>query len=213
MRRLLMPSTALEQAADGKQTKEIEHVVYLLMSDIGELQKAESMEHQEQWDIRIPKTDGNAGQGNVRIRKIWTTDEDARYELTTKVRQNKDGDKIEVTVPTTEDNFQQFRFLAEKGLVKDRYHFPVIGTTLIWEVDVFKDANGRIIPWVKIDLEVPDRHTQLPELPLNFAEIIMPKGFNDMTEDVREKKIQELYDKYFNSKNQYLEKVTQNTDS
>jgi hypothetical protein len=198
---------ALEEDASGTNFHEIEYVFYARIppsQPAAEPDKAganetdpvapnaavtpppgfTSTERHEQWELKIPETDQNAGHGTIRIRRTtWphATGKGAQYVLTTKVKL-KDGTNSEVPVETSEDNFRQFRVLAASGMLKDRYTYPVtagslpesMGHDLKWEVDFFpkRDCAGSTTtaiapgpaayhPWVKIDLEVRQRISPL----------------------------------------------------
>ena len=197
-------TVALEEKSDGIAFKEIEYTYYARLSDLSDLKKAKSQEHQEQWELKFPKTDQNGGSGTIRIRKTIETGKEAEYVLTTKTAINKQGDKLEVPIPATVAMFEQFKILSERGMVKDRYLFPIEGTDLVWEVDMFLKPKGKIgfgpyYDWVKIDLEVPDRKTKIPEFPLATEELITaPYGKRT---DAEEKLVTGLYDNEFIQKN------------
>ena len=91
-------------------------------------------------------------------------------------------------------------------MIKDRYTFLVPGTDLKWEVDCFKQPDGKYYPWVKIDLEVTNRNDPLPQLPMHFRDVIMPKGFGRADEAESEAKIKELYERYFLTPNTFVKK-------
>lgn len=199
-------NVATEEASDGKAIREIEHTIYARLSDQSQLKKATSMEKHEQWEIKISKSELNAGKGGIRVRKTEVEGGTPEYVLTTKVVANAAGDKIELPIPTNEDNFQQIKFLSERGMIKHRYHFPVVGTDLVWEVDMFPKQDGEgYHDWCKIDLEVQDRETPIPELPLNFEEVIMPKGYGRQDDAVAEEQITKLYDQCFLARNPFLQ--------
>jgi hypothetical protein len=200
---------ALEEVSDGKAFREIEHTFYARLEDLEQLKKAASMEHQEQWEVKFPKTDLNAGEGRIRIRKTVVDGKDPEYVLTCKTSIAKSNDKIEVPIPTTEPMFQQFRMMSEKGMIKDRYHFPVSGTDLVWEVDMFylpgaEVGSGQYCEWCKIDLEVKDRDAALPPFPIEFAEMIL--GQYGERSEAEEAKVRALYDTEFVAANPYLNK-------
>lgn len=207
MRGMLRRALALEEASDGKAFREIEHTFYARLSNVGDLAKAASQEHQEQWELRFPKTTQNGGSGSVRIRKTIVGQGVPEYVLTTKTLASHDGDKIEVPVPTTEPMFRQFKLMSEKGMVKDRYHFPIEGTELVWEVDMFLMPGGQVgvgpyHEWCKIDLEVKSREATIPPFPLDTEELITAP-FGKRTEE-EEAKITALYESGFTMKNVYL---------
>lgn len=196
-------SHAMEESADGKVFKEIEHVIYARLTDFSQLQKAASSELNEQWEIRVAQTDKNAGTGCLRVRKTQSKGAEAYYVLTTKVKMNESGDKLELSQPTNEDAFKMFKFLSEHGMLKERFHFPVEGTELVWEVDMFPKGDGTYHEWCKIDLEVTDREAPLPELPMQFEEVILPKGFGNVSDEEHEAKVRALYDSVFLRKNEF----------
>ncbi len=158
------------------------------------LLKAASMEIQEQWGLWHNQTNKNAGSGSVRIRKTITkgVGEEGlvnvrqlpQYVMTTKIRTSS-GDALEIPIGTTEDNFKAFRLLAESGMIKHRYIFPIPDTDLKWEVDMFvapgEDKNStKYLPWCKIDLEVKDKSTAIPDFPAGFLDVIQ-SGVKGMT--------------------------------
>jgi CYTH domain-containing protein len=199
---------AFEEISNGKAFREIEHVFYARLSNIGDLAKAASQEHQEQWELKFPKTNKNGGSGTVRIRKTIIGTGVPAFVLTTKTMASHDGDKIEVPVPTTEPMFKQFKLMSEKGMIKDRYHFPIEGTDLVWEVDMFLKPGGQIgvgpyEDWCKIDLEVSDRLTTIPPFPLDTEELITAP-FGKRTEE-EEAKVTSLYETVFTQKNLFLQ--------
>lgn len=202
--RLFGKGLAMEELSDGKVFKEIEHVIYAKIVDFDELKKAVSMEHQEQWEVRIPKTDKNAGKGTIRVRKTWIEGGDPTYVITTKIPTNTEGDKIELPLPSNADNFTQFRFLAEQGMKKIRYCFPIIGTKKVWEFDVFVDVEGKPHEWCKIDLEVESRDEPIPEFPIRLDEVILPEGFGRKDPEESGKFISKLYEDFFITKNEFL---------
>lgn len=198
---------ALEQdVQDGKTFKEHEHEFYVEIDDLEQLKNAESMDLQEQWNIKISKSSKNAAKGALRIRQIIKGDPKAgwdqrpegepQYVLNTKVDQGV-GRRLEVPVPTTVDAFNLFAMLSESGMIKHRYHFPV--GDLVFEVDMFVNPEGGYHPVAKIDLEVKSMDAEIPELPIQVKSCI--KG--DTTDAEERKKITEYFDKYFITKNKF----------
>jgi hypothetical protein len=97
--------------------------------------------------------------------------------------------------------------LSERGLVKDRYFFPVKGTDLVFEFDVFYSpgatvGSGKYIEWCKIDIEVNDSQTIIPELPIDVSDLIIAQEGNRTIEE--DNLINSLYANEFNSKNVFL---------
>lgn len=196
-------SWVLEEQADGTSAHEKEHTLYAKLPDQSGLKGASSMEHQEQWELRIPKTDQIPGEGAMRVRKTWADGTEGEYTRATKIRVS-DDDKIEMVLASNHNEFLAFRFIAPQGMIKDRYHFPVTGTDLVWQVDMFPKEGGGYHPWCKIDLEVDDLDAALPELPLDFEDVILPKRFKKIEDAEWEAQVTKLYDDYFLTKNVYV---------
>jgi len=194
---------AMEERLDGKAEKEAEHIVYARLVDFAQLTHAASKEMQEQWSIKVQKTEQNAGAGSVRVRMSQIEGAEPTYYLTTKVK-GKAGECMEATMPCTIDYFTMFRFLAEGGMVKDRYRFPIQGSDLVWEIDVFKKPDGSYHDWVKIDLEVKDLEAPLPELPIQFAEVILPVDLQGPDQEKHNAVLDTLYSSVFNTPNMFL---------
>lgn len=195
---------ALEERTDGKAENELEHTIYARLTDFSQLRSASSMEHHEQWEVRVAKTEKNFGKGSIRVRKTWIDGGAPEYSRTTKINTPVDGKKIEIPMPSNEEEFLAFKYLSEQGLIKDRYHFPILGTNLVWEVDCFPDGKGGYQEWVKIDLEVSDLEAPLPNFPIEFEDVILPKVFKKVPEDEWEKMVSTLYDEVFIAKNQFV---------
>lgn len=196
-----------EDVQDGKTFREHEHEFYVEIEDFEQLKSAESVDLQEQWNIKVDKTDGNSAKGALRIRQIYKGDlqggpnqkpqGEAQYVLTTKVNQGI-GKRLEVPVPTTVDAFNLFAMLSDSGMIKHRYHFPV--GDLVFEVDMFLNPEGGYFPIAKIDLEVKNMSGEIPPLPIKVKSEIM--GSSRSKED--QAKIREYYDQYFITKNKFL---------
>jgi len=111
--------------------------------------------------------------------------------------------KKEIPIPASEDWFIGFQFLADQGMIKDRYHFPIVGTDLVWEVDCFPKEGGGYHEWVKIDLEVSDLSAPLPEFPIQFEDIILPVGVGKLSKEEHDEQVSKLYDECFISPNPF----------
>lgn len=162
--KVIQHALAMEAEADGKARVEKELVFYCKVKDFSFLGHAIHSEYQEQWQIKIDKTDENAAGARIRSRYSVGLDGVKSYVLTSKIKL-ENGDS-EVEIPSSADSHAHFKLLANQGMRKVRYLFPVGDTGLNFEVDVFfssKDAdettgrNGETFsPWVKVDIEIPD---------------------------------------------------------
>jgi hypothetical protein len=196
---------AEEEEANGEVVREIEHVVYGRLLDLTQLIDAASRTHQEQWQVRIAKTDTNAASGCFRIRKVVEYgSSEAQYVFTTKTTVSGPGDKLELSTETDEVHFKMFQQLSDHGMIKDRYVFPVPNTDLKWEFDLFLKPDGGYYEWVKIDLEVPSKETPLPDLPIKLEDVIYPVGQGREADATVDAFVTELYEKFFLTKNVFL---------
>lgn len=193
------PRYLSQEALDSPKTiLEQEYVFYVRITNFKQLENAAHAEKHEQWQIKIPSTDDNAGSGSIRARKVTSADGSISYELTTKSKTKKGN--IETTIPATEENFTQIAFMADTGMRKDRYTFPIPNSDLSFEVDVYPDGKAGYYTWAKIDLEVKSPLSSFPELPIQVEEIITPQ---DADTPEGEQEVSRLYDTFFLLKNKY----------
>lgn len=191
-------------APDGVVRMEKEIEIYGVVRDMAVLETATDWEIQEQWGLYIPKTDKNASSGGPRVRMTQLSNGEVTYVLTTKTKKsNGNGECEEVS---SAGMFEQFKLLAETGLRKKRYFFPIPGTDMKFEVDVFCGPNGTPIPHVKIDLEIhgdlaDDFDLNTVKLPLEMSDIriIAPGRKND--EDLAY--VRRLFSEKYDIPNQY----------
>jgi len=193
------PRYLSQEALDSPKTiLEQEYVFYVRITNFKQLENAAHAEKHEQWQIKIPSTDENAGSGSIRARKVTSADGTVSYELTTKSKTKKGN--IETTIPATEENFTQIAFMANSGMRKDRYTFPIPNSDLSFEVDVFPDGKAGYYTWAKIDLEVKSPLSSFPELPIQVEEIITPQ---DAETPEGQEEVSRLFDTFFLLKNKY----------
>lgn len=195
----------------GKAIREKEFTVFARILNFSQLKKANRAEIQEQYIIPIDKTEENAGQGAIRVRKITARNGRSRYELTTKNKIDM-GDNIEVTVSTTKENFIQFKVLSTVSMLKHRYTFKINGTDKKWEVDVVPDGNGSYYPWARCEIEVDDLNDKnIPELPLEVEELILPPELGKLTQEEYDEKTKPIMDRFFTSGNPYVKDGEENS--
>lgn len=195
----------------GKAIREKEFTVFARILNFSQLKKANRAEIQEQYIIPIDKTEENAGQGAIRVRKITARNGRSRYELTTKNKMDV-GDNIEVTVPTSKENFIQFKVLSSVSMLKHRYIFKVKGDDKKWEVDVVPDGNGSYYPWARCEIEVDDLNDKnVPELPLEVEELILPPELGKLSQEEYDEKTKPIMDRFFTSGNPYVKDGEENS--
>lgn len=184
--------TTAPAVASMEAIEELEYEVYVKLTDFDQLKKAKRTEHQEQWVIKLNK--GEALGVKVRTRKV-VAESQVKYYLTTKLDLEGSQASWELEEEATRLHHDEIMNLADTGMIKERYFFPIDGTDMVWEVDVFRDAHGDMVPWVKIDLEVDKLLPELPPLPLDYSEgVFSQKGERTEEED---NLIHELYTKHF----------------
>lgn len=214
-----MKQCLMEQLAFGSDNEEsfeasgveYENEIYLRGYDIDEIKaKASSYEGQEQWGIFVPKTPQNASSGSLRVRRTDCPDGRTIYEDACKTNLGPEG-KLEDEKLVTSTRFNQFKLLADQGLIKTRY---VVDSTLEdkdvnfkFELDVFYNKRGELVPWVKIDAELPQGVELEPgDIPFKYEEIIIitPASKAANTGGINAK-VGELYEKYFRTPNVHVE--------
>lgn len=183
----------------AKTIREKEYTYYVRISNFKQLENASHAEKHEQWQCLIPRNELNAGEAHLRARKITSSSGEVQYELTLKSKAKNDS-KIESTVDVNEQIFTQIAFIADYGMRKDRYTFPIEGSNLKWEVDVYPDGKAGYYTWAKIDLEIKDNLDKVPELPIEVEEIITP---NDALTPEGKQRVDKLFDTYFLMQNKY----------
>lgn len=189
----------------GKAIREKEFTIFARIMNFSQLKNANRGEIQEQYIIPVEQTEENAGKGSIRVRKITARNGRSRYELTTKNKMGE-GDSIEVTVPTTKENFIQFKVLSTVAMLKHRYTFNIKGTDKKWEIDAVPDGNGSYCPWVRCEIEVDDLESKdIPELPLEVEELILPPELGKLTQEEYDEKTKPIMDRFFTSSNPYID--------
>ena len=195
----------------GKAIREKEFTVFARILNFSQLKQANHAEIQEQYIIPIEKTEENAGQGAIRVRKITARDGRSRYELTTKNKMDV-GDNIEVTISTFKENFIQFKVLSTVSMLKHRYTFKIKGSDKKWEVDVVPDGNGSYYPWARCEIEVDDLNDKnVPELPLEVEELILPPELGKLSQEEYDEKTKPIMDRFFTSGNPYVKDGEENS--
>lgn len=182
----------------GRTAAEIERVIYARVTSFDFLERAAGAERQEQWSVKIAKTEENAGSGSIRVRKVTNLREPGaavQYILTSKLDIGMKGSSAETSEQSTVDQFNVFKYLANKGMMKDRYVFNIDGSDRQWEVDCFQKPGELYFEWVKIDLEGWPSGKELPQLPFTAAEII--DGDKASQTDETKAKISRLYEEVF----------------
>lgn len=182
---------------ESSTIREKEICLYIRLLDFQQFKKASHAEHQEQWEVKIPKTDNNAGEGKVRVRRIQARDGKVSFEITIK-NKGKEGSNIESTLPCTEEVFTQMAFLADSGMKKQRYTFPIENTDMCWEIDLYPDGKEGFYTWARAELEIKGDISSIPELPIQVEETITPEEAKQDNSRVRQ-----LFERYFLKKNKY----------
>lgn len=171
---------------DGTPHQEIEYTFFGLVDNFEWIKGAASSEVQEQWEVFLPK--GPELNGKLRIRAV----NDREWIFCTKVNRSSELGVKEVEQLTTQGMFKAFCEIATTGYRKTRYNFPVPDSDLVWEIDVYVTPEGKPYPFIKIDLEVTDVDTPVPELPIEITDPIMSQHSARTPEEHR--RIQQLFD-------------------
>lgn len=184
---------------------EVERMFLGKVKNLNQLKNAKVAQRIEQWEIRSKITDNpTQGGGILRVRCY----DKKRYEMCLKKFPNQEGKSgsLEKEFAIDEETFKMFRALAPSGTIKTRYIFPIAGTDLKWEVDVFEGKGGLPQDWVKIDLETSQQGGKLPEFPLEFDILfeVYPKAGNLGKNTEEQMKMKEhLFNNVFQTKNEF----------
>lgn len=185
------PRPSLE--AQNDNLEELEYIFYGKLTNFDQFTKADRAETQEQWSVFL--TNGHGGDGkvenNLRVRSV----NDSQYYLTAKLYLPGAAGKWELEREVNQDHFEVMKAIATDGMRKERYYFPVEGhEDLTWEVDVHYDDDGNRIHWVRVELEVPEKLSSIPPLPLQFEETIMRQRKHQTDEE--QAFVKQLYGRY-----------------
>jgi hypothetical protein len=197
------------EVSNEAASKEYEVEIYVRLKNPDEVvQKASSHELQEQWGCFIPKTDKNAASMAIRVRMTQLVDEEPGYVFCSKTDGGELG-RDEVEHDSCRAQFDQFRLAADQGLKKIRYNVPhhleSIATDIVYEVDVFRNKAGELVPWTKIDAEVqPGTPIRIEDIPFECEEIIIVTPEAKKSDAELRDKIGKLYAKYFRSENELI---------
>lgn len=179
----------LEDNEDGNTEKEKEYVWYGRLTNPEALQKSVKQEIQKQSSIK-------GKGGTIRVRETTELGQ-VRYVLTGKAYTGL-GEADECSVAVTKDLHSVFQRITGETMDKIRYTFPIEGTDLKWEVDVFIDLQGNPKDWIKIDLETPGSMDEFPPLPVVLGDVIFA-GNGQYTPEQRAK-LDELFATVFTNK-------------
>lgn len=183
---------AEEAKAESAQTEvEFEKTWYGRLMDRTQLDGASKVEQQVQWNVRVNTPETMCYGGSVRVRAI----DGERFVLCIKNYEKGKQGCLEHEFEVSRDAFEQIRRIAEKGMIKTRYTFPIEGTEYAWEIDVFADADGNPYEWVKVDLEIDDPGFVIPPMPVALEGCFMDTPTSRTPE--QEKLIDALMSKYF----------------
>lgn len=172
---------------DGTTVDEMEYCFYVELADLEQLRKkAFKSERHEQWLIPLAKEDIN---GKMRIRLI----DESQPTICVKTNTEEEIRKRETEQIISRDLFNNLRNFGVEGYYKTRYMLASNIRGLVWEVDVFFSNGGAQHPWVKVDLEVKDMNSPIPQFPLELnGNPIYGDGHITYTE---KQKIQSLWEK------------------
>lgn len=166
MKKLRKLNIGLEEVKDATSSQEIEYTFFIKLegNSLNNIEAlADHIEKQEQWETHRSRPDGK--KATVRVRSI----DDKKYILCSKLNLPDELGKRESELPTTKEMFECFKVFGDTGTRKKRYIMNV-EDGLKWEIDIYEKASGELHPWCKVDLEVPNSETPLPDWPFEFNE-------------------------------------------
>lgn len=164
------------EAIDGEKHVEREYTAYVEVPHFDWIADAKEHELHEQWQIDYK---GKTIRGRLRLIN------NRRY--TEAVKQPLVGDEgyYECEQDISPDMYLMKKLACTNGYLKERFNFPIDGTDLKWEVDVFKSKAGGRSHWVKVDLEYHSKNDPIPDFPIPtvgapiIVERVMPQDIED----------------------------------
>lgn len=173
---------AMEAHLDAIPHIEKEVTAYVLLKDLYDVTSiADSSETHEQWQLTV---DSKTASARIRL-----TD-GVEYSHTVKEKTDRPFESIETEQEIEKTFFEVMRRnFGKNGYLKTRHNINIEGTDRKWEVDVFKKENGEPSLWVKLDYEFGEGETKMPEIPFDYADIIIPD-----IEEGRDHEVDELWD-------------------
>lgn len=163
--------------------------------------------HVKQYEWKQDNSAKGGLKSTLRMRESITSSkgkptQEPEYEITTKAY-NGPGDAIESNVESNAEMFRIVQDMAPSGHHFLRFCFPIEGTKLVWEVDVMFDKSGeRMVPWAKLDLEVPaDYDGEMPEPPEGFFTRMIDKPYAQRTQEENQI-LDDLFKNHFYFNNQ-----------
>ncbi len=199
---------------------EFEFELYLENPDMDTIRSMSVSKHeQEQWGILVPNTDKNLTGGTIRVRRTIVDDGAVLFTQAIKSK-TLEGTDLETEIVIDGAMFEHFSKMSDNGLRKVRYHVPFVsenGIELMIEFDTFTTTSGEVIPWVKVDVEIPEGIDGSKLVTANFFEtemkieharvIFVHPGLKVSSDPEAKKVLKEvagLYEKYFVSGNKHL---------
>ncbi len=124
---MLINRATISMEEEVGSQREIELTTYGKIDNFDMLKSASSVERQFQF---ILYEQSDVATGNIRIRCTNDTD----YKMTIKHKPNDDQrpGKNELCRDSDQASFEAFSWIAQSGMYKDRYYYPIAGTDLIW---------------------------------------------------------------------------------
>lgn len=178
--------------ANSQVQQENEYEIYGRYVNLNDIERlARTYELQEQYNIQQKS-------GSIRVRYVKEAEGEEAYILTSKQYAGQ-GNSIgvpEVNIPVNSGLFEHFKAMASSGMIKRRYFIPIGKQRLSsgeevdieWEVDVFLDAKGETVGWVKIDLPVIEELKKLPPLPFDLDDKLeLPLRFSERSSEDKTK--------------------------
>lgn len=179
---MLSMEGAEEKVFDGTTKKEKEYSLFVLITDMQDLSKADGTEDQTQWQVTINKDDDHPYGGCIRVREI---NEGEKYLEVYKVKIPGEKGVDETERLTTKDAFLAMRMLANSGMKKKRHFFDIPSLPgKQWHLDMFYRPEGGFYPWARLELEVETDLSSFPPMPIPFTRIISGNKAQQSQEEV-----------------------------
>lgn len=177
----------LVSEVNGEPSAGYVFTVYGEIADWDSLGNATTLEQREKHYLPLIENTTNGNTIAITCNRV----NEAGYYQTSKLMYANSTLVEQVNVPISLGMYKHLTQAAINSYKFERFKFRVPDSNLVWEVDVFKGADGSRHPWIKCDIEVADLDSELPDLPIPLKERIIA-NMEDTT-DAEVARINRLY--------------------
>lgn len=154
---------------DGESRAGYVFTIYAKVNNLNVLNESRTLERREKRLI-LDETHDSGKRLVMTIHKV----NDIGYYQSTKLQYPNSQAIEQVMVPISRAMYDHMVLIALSGIQFERFKIDVPNTEMVWEIDVYRGADGQRHNWVKMDLEVPNSlQGELPPIPFPIDDYII----------------------------------------